>query len=238
MERLDAAIPNVFYDLIVFVSPAILLTTGTIVGLGGWPLDALGEAGTKGLGAIDVVLISLGLLFLGYEYGRMAEALSATFVQAPLKWMARRRLVTNPDFNSPHQALCAKLPLELTDSDDQGSKWTLYFFASLVAPAIGRDLLKRYAWEKLSRSSAFTFLLMTATSLTLMTLSRWIVFPEFGGFGFGSVKYTLVAGILTLLTYVEYYKRNCWNNDLLRRTLPVIVYAASSKVGSKDHGAQ
>ncbi len=32
------SVPNVFYDLIVFVSPSVLLIVGLIIGFNGWPI--------------------------------------------------------------------------------------------------------------------------------------------------------------------------------------------------------
>jgi hypothetical protein len=51
----------------------------------------------------------------------------------------------------------------------------------------------------------------------------------FGAWGFGSFRYTAVVLIFTIATYYEYYLRNCWNNDLLCKTLPILLYANNQK---------
>jgi hypothetical protein len=75
-ERLESAFPNIFYDLIVFVSPSVLLIAGVVAGFSGWPV--LNGVMTRiDIGATDVFVVMLVLVFLGYEYGRLAEALSS-----------------------------------------------------------------------------------------------------------------------------------------------------------------
>jgi hypothetical protein len=232
-ERLEAAFPNVFYDLIVFVAPSVLLMTGVVAGLGGWPLVERGGIKVD-IGATDVLIILLIFVFLGYEYGRLAEALSETLVGRPLRLLSARQLAFRScDFNA---VLTGKLPIDAPAENRKGSKWTIYFFATLVAPDIGRDLLKRYAWEKLSRSSAMTFALLLTCSVILLVLRFTSVADvhALGAWGFGSIRYTAALAVLTMATYYEYYKRNCWNNDLLCKTLPVLLYACQNKGHGND----
>jgi hypothetical protein len=235
-ERLEAAFPNVFYDLIVFVAPSVLLTTGVVAGLGGWPFVERG--GIKGdIGATDVLIILLIFVFLGYEYGRLAEALSETVVGRPLRFLsARHWAFRNCDFNAILTEEVGKLPVDAPAENRKGSKWTIYFFATLVAPEIGRDLLKRYAWEKLSRSSAMTLALLLTCSVIVLALRFTNVanVHALGTWGFGSIRYTTALTVLTMATYYEYYKRNCWNNDLLCKTLPVLLYACQNKREGND----
>jgi hypothetical protein len=231
-ERLDSAFPNIFYDLIVFVSPSVLLITGIVTGLSGWPFVSI-DGSKLDLGATDVFVVLLILLFLGYEYGRLAEALSSSIVGKPLKFFGTRKWAfTNCDFNSLLTDEVNNLPLAELTENRRGSKWTIYFFATLVAPHLGRDLLKRYAWEKLSRSSAMTLgmLFLCSVIFLIFRFFGW-KHPILGTWGFGSFRYTIASGLLTLATYYEYYQRNCWNNDLLCKTIPVLVYAANRKSG-------
>lgn len=102
------------------------------------------------------------------------------------------------------------------------SKWTLFFFALEHVPPLGADLLKRYAWEKLARSSSFCGLTLLTFSLGVAAwdLAHGWTAPRMT---FGSWSYSCTAAALYLISSVDYYKRNCWNNDLLITTMPVIL---------------
>jgi hypothetical protein len=233
MERLDDAFPNAFYDVLVFMSPSILLVLGASFGVFGVGVIHLYVRPT----ASDLVLALVGLLFLGYEYGRLAETLSHSFVTAPLGWLVKRRLLLrSPDYSRNLDAETASLELPGTSkSSPSGNKWALYFFASAVAPALGRDLMKRYAWEKLSRSSAFTALLLFAASL-VAGFFRWngVAADKVLLFSFGTTAYSLTFGGLWLATSYEYYRRHCWNTDLLRKVLPVLLYVSRRGSANPD----
>lgn len=226
MERLTF-IPNVFYDIIVFVTPCLVLATGVLIGIG----DANREALTAGveLSIGDSLLVTLGVLFAGYEYGRIAEAWSSIIVQRPLVWLSKSRipLFNNADFNRNVDGALASLREQVGHDTAHGSKWTLYFLALLVDPAIGSDLLKRYAWEKLARSSAFSVYILALVSIVIgvgHALGIWAA--PIDAWQFGSIAFTATAVAFTGVLYIEYYRRNCWNNDLLDRVAPVLALAA------------
>lgn len=230
LSALSSSIPKFFYDFIVFFSPTVILFIGVGVGAEGWPFVQLQEGPFEFAGASGVLAATVVLVAVSYEYGRIVEALSAPVVQRPLILLNRKtRLLASPDFNRDLTAEVSQLPFtDALDASQRGSKWSLYFFASYVAPALGNDLHKRYAWEKLSRSSALTMLFLTLASLGVLLaqhLGSWD--EEFGAFGFGSVIYMTVAPVLCVFSYYEYYRRNCWNNDLLCKTLPVLRLAQS-----------
>jgi hypothetical protein len=220
-----SSFPNIFYDLIVFVSPTVVLAAGLISGAGGWHL--LVQA-FSGLAATALVVVLLGLVLLGYEYGRLAEALSSSLVAAPLRFLAKRHIfLHNSNFNMSLERECDLLPIWKELPQMRRDKWSLYFYASIVAPHLGRDLLKRYAWEKLSRSSAMTFLILASLSwIRIFGSTMCLLNRQTQAWGFGSVLYTTVATLFTIAVYYEYYQRNAWNNDLLCKTLPVLLYAA------------
>lgn len=217
--------PNVFYDLIVFVTPSLTAALGVAFGATGtgW-LHHLHLADVAVLNAIGFAVVAL---FLSYEYGRVAEAWSALLVQRPLKYLNRHvRWLRNEDFCCDHVDLYDYLSLRKPADGRSGDKWVLYIFDALVSPAIGSDLLKRYAWEKLARSSAFTYVVLLLTSLLFAVLaSISLVGLPAGSIGFGGVWYTLAVAALALVATVDYFKRNAWNHDLLTRTAPVLIEA-------------
>lgn len=212
-------VPNAFYDLIVFTSSTVTFGVGWGVGLGVLTGDRISEAR-----AFDVVLIIAGVLIFGYEYGRIAEAWSSVFVQSPLRFLGKHtRFFRSADFCSEHPSLEADLKLSALSAARPGGKWAAYFYAMVVDPRLGTDLLKRYAWEKLSRNSGFTFCTLFLTSLTCAVLRvTGINLPFQGHWTFGTARFTAVSAALVILTYYEYYRRNCWNYDLIRRVLPVL----------------
>lgn len=227
----SVSVPNVFYDLIVFVSPSVLLVVGLIIGFNGWPITYIIEKKFN-IGAINFLFVLLFFIFIGYEYGRLIETLSSPFVSKPLKFLHRHRiLLKDPDFKMDLSREVESLSLgPLEGCSKSGGKWAIYFHATLVCPHIGLDLLKRYAWEKLSRSSALTFLILVFLSLLFhfyephgvkqLIPSKWLI---------SSWIYTAVMATLCIAAYFEHYQRNSWNNDLLAKIIPVLILAEKIK---------
>lgn len=240
MDSPKVAIPNFFYDLIVFVSPSILLMFGLAVGL----KEKMGADLTSklNLGAIDFLAVIFAILFIAYEYGRLTEALSHFFVSRPIKHFIRfmKRLKVKKFENTDYSLDLTKEVEHLNvphqfEELRKGSKWTIYFYALLYAPNIGRDLLKRYAWEKLSRSSAFTFFLLLVISTVVMLLNKYYEAPILSkNFSLGSIEFTLATIIMSLFTYYEYYRRNSWNNDLLTKVTPILILAKEKGVQASE----
>lgn len=229
-------VPNFFYDLIVFMTPSLTLTIGLIIGLGNYGLQFFIEnmAMVKAEGINFLLLLIfffIVFLFLSYEYGRLAEALSNWIADA-VRFFRKHNLFFSKqkDYSIDFKNEISKLNLHEMLDDDRMDKWTIYFYIMRFQPAIGSDILKRYAWEKLSRSSAFTFLILFIISLLLSLVRIFKIksifsysFIDTGIFGFGSLAYTLVALMFFMLTSYEYYRRRSWNNDLLIKILPVVV---------------
>ncbi|MCD4744689.1 MAG: hypothetical protein K8R58_00140 [Bacteroidales bacterium] len=225
MDKKNIYIPNFFYDLIVFVSPSVLFLAGLSLGISGITKKVFLEYASN-LGAVDIIAYTALILLLSYEYGRMSEALSSLFVAFPIGFFKKKNIFFKSEdlfLDMTSQVDLLNLPYSQSASKKK-TRWQIYFYALRFCPEIGSDLLKRYAWEKLSRSSAFTYLILFFTSFIILIIQ---LFTEksivFGTFGFGSIIYTLISLILMLLTYYEFYKRNCWNNDLLVKILPVIL---------------
>jgi len=133
--------PNAFYDLIVFGSSTVIFAVGVALGIG-----FVDSATLKNIGSVDVILIFSGLLFLGYEYGRIAEAWSSALVQGPLS--AIHKMVGergNQDFLSDISEVEEALSLPAVKGARPGGKWAIYFYVMTINPRLGSDLLKRYA---------------------------------------------------------------------------------------------
>lgn len=221
MNKSMSIVPNAFYDLIVFLSSSILFVFSVAWGLGYIDSNTFKEFDAK-----YTLIVAIGLFFFSYEYGRIAEAWSASIVQAPLRFIHNRtRFLNSNDFllNLDHAE--ELLGLKLENENRKGGKWSIYFYAMLIDQKIGTDLLKRYAWEKLSRSSAFTFFVLFVISFSCYILSACFSVAGlfYGEWRFGSVQLTLLFFVFVVLTYYEYYKRNCWNNDLLLKVASVLV---------------
>ena len=232
MDNRLSSIPNAFYDLIVFASSTFTFAIGVFFGVGLYQGDWY-----KSLGTANVFLIFAALIFLSYEYGRIAEAWSADLVQNPLKFIRNKtRFLNNPDFLADLSDIEEALGLSTLIETRKGGKWTVYFYAMQINPMLGTDLLKRYAWEKLSRNSAFTFCILTIISVIsgILNSISFITIPFQGQWTFGSIGYSLISLTLMVFTYYEYYRRNCWNNDLLEKVLPVLYRAEDLTRKSRD----
>lgn len=222
------SVPNVFYDLIAFAPPTISLAIGGYVGFGLWNVVS-----PRDLGGWNVALILLALFFLSYEYGRSAEACSSLIVQWPLALLHKWGLLRSRDFLDTLGDVEGTLGLKLKAGARPGGKWAVYFYALRVDPGVGSDLLKRYAWEKLSRSSAYTFALLLFTSVTIHIVRRWLPANVVGVWQFGTVWFDVTLLVLMIATYYEYYRRNCWNNDLIRKVLAVLSMNAKASDATK-----
>ncbi|HEX4433613.1 MAG TPA: hypothetical protein VH012_02210 [Acidimicrobiales bacterium] len=226
-----SAIPNAFYDLIVFVTPTLVLGAGIAIGVNGtaW----VGEIDLGELKAIEAIATAFIVVLLSYEYGRIAEAWSAVLVQRPLIWLnGKIPFMRSADFCRLHEDAYSYFGLSGAPQDRKGDKWVIYFYAFCASPALGSDLLKRYAWEKLARNSAFTYAILLTGSLVVALLDlAGLAQGPVGSDGFGSPAYSLAAAALTVVAYGEYYKRNVWNYDLLTRTSPVLLSAGRGAFG-------
>lgn len=227
MEQSDTRshlFPNIFYDVIVFLTPTLTLLLG--IATGSSSLDNVWKFLTTGQGStLSVLIVSLVVFFVGYEYGRLAETFSDSVVALPLRVLKRLGLLRKGDFGRSLGRQVELLGVELAMFEGRTkSKWSLYFYAMQNAPLLGADLLKRYAWEKLARSAGFSFFLLSMTSAVTIIVNRCGGSSYFSAdFGFGTAKFLLVALILYLLCLVDYYRRNAWNADLLITTIPIIV---------------
>ncbi|MCB2084901.1 MAG: hypothetical protein H6920_05825 [Sphingomonadaceae bacterium] len=226
--------PNAFYDLIVFLTPTMTLLIGLLIGCRPWLEFSLTNASFE-VDAPLLILIGLVLFFGSYEYGRIAESYSDTFVATPIKYLhSRRILFRSADYNLDLSDQVGMIGIpEAQFFGRTKSKWTLFFFALEFIPHVGADLLKRYAWEKLARSSAFTMLVLALLSLA----STAILY--FGGYtfapgAFGSWQYFVVVSLFYVIWSIDYYRRNCWNNDLLITTMPVIISAVRHSPPAPD----
>jgi hypothetical protein len=219
-------VPNAFYDMMVFIVPTMQFAVGIWLGLSSFSVTWISSLNASAL----IILFVVGLV-ASYEYGRMAEALSAYLVQSPLKFMVNNKVLTKlfnkdykGDFLKGRKEIYRVLQLDEPYDKRKGDKWAIYLFAFAKNSAIGADLLKRYAWEKLSRNSAFTY----ATLLVISTVFfvRNIIISQMvdvHSFQFGSLWFTLACLIMVFLTYVEYYRRNVWNYDLLTKAIPILM---------------
>jgi hypothetical protein len=218
--------PNVFYDVIVFLTPTVTFGVGVLLGMHRLKdLDSV--LLTDDMGALAAVALALVVFFLSYEFGRIAETYSDVFVATPVRFLQKHKVLMfcNADFGKDlsRQVELLGIPSALFDGR-ANSKWTLLFYALDRAPPIGADLLKRYAWEKLARSSAFAMFALAVISI--MFSARYLLVDgeaDPASFTFGSLEYTLSTVLLYVLWTLDYYKRNCWNNDLLITTIPVLI---------------
>jgi hypothetical protein len=221
-------LPNLFYDAIVFLIPTLLFGLGFLFGMG-WEPKVIAFVSSGKLEGWHSVWLMIAVVLASYEYGRVAETFSDTFVGAPLRFLHKRKLLLkHKDFVRDLRDDTITLNLSTGKVGSRhGSKWAIYLFALGFAPGLGADLLKRYAWEKLARSSAFSCILLAAISLCFAFKARFVdrslVLTDWH---FGSNEYTGVALVSYVLLCADYYKRNAWNHDLLVTAVPILARAA------------
>lgn len=213
-------IPNAFYDMMVFVVPSVQFIVGTMIGFNSFDIRRITNVSAESIIALTVLI-----MVFSYEYGRIAEALSAYVVQSPLKWLNKRGIIfRNQDFLKEREEIYKILGLTDCYDGRKGDKWAIYLYAFTKNTLIGSDLLKRYAWEKLSRNSAFTYFVLFLLSLIVIVIRYAPIHVDvFNDVSFGTILYTVTCFLLCIFTYIEYYRRNCWNYDLLTKSLPILI---------------
>jgi hypothetical protein len=218
-------LPNAFYDMIVFAVPTVQFVVGICIGWHDFNICWISHIKNASPSFI-LVIIMMGIV-ASYEYGRLAEALSAYLVQGLLEIIVKKTFWSKvvksehkEDFLRERNDIYDVLELEKPYDSRIGNKWAIYFFAFNKNPSIGADLLKRYAWEKLSRSSAFTYALLILISILSIVYN--LIDTHSYSFRFGSSQYIIGCFIMTILTYLEYYRRNIWNHVLLTKVIPIL----------------
>ncbi|MBU0678979.1 MAG: hypothetical protein KJ626_12785 [Verrucomicrobia bacterium] len=223
---IERHIPGTIYEIIAcFGSGCLVFMLGALAVLD----PAFVKRAAKFVLALDFpeqVGLMIVAVTLAYVYGQLSSTLSAPFVADPVgkivKCLGKR---ASPDFRTGFESavnaygLSEKLP-----QDKRNNKWTLMFYLQAKAPEIGADIMKRYAREKLARINAFNMMV-----LTLLTLASLLCGHLQIGQRFGVTEILKVANPWWLVLYLalcatysyEYYKRKCWNNDLLLKVLPV-----------------
>jgi len=241
-------LPNAFYDMMVFAVPTVQFAIGIWFGCGhpNFIKDLASSLDTPSIAITSVVIIFVVGIVASYEYGRLVDALSAYLVQGVLKIIVKDNNKYLSKLFKHRADFCQEIEdiydvLELDPYNNRkGDKWVIYFYAFAKHPAIGADLLKRYAWEKLSRSSAFNYAILLIISLACLIKRICQSFTIESSFGntiatifdfikndfliveFGSLLYTTACLFMVSLTYLEYYRRNVWNHDLLLKMMPVL----------------
>ncbi len=224
-------VPNIFYDVIVFLTPTLTIFIGVVVGFSVYK-SIWASIIAGGNATLSVVIGILIVFFLGYEYGRLAETYSDVFVGGVIRTLRKKKwLFNNCDFQRDLSDQVASLGIDLEMfCGRKKSKWSLYFFALEHAPFVGADLLKRYAWEKLARSEAFAFLCLSCLSLFFVIYNIVMNKKYFAsGFEIGNYCFLIPCILMYIVCLVDYYKRNCWNSDLLITAMPIIVDAVKRK---------
>jgi hypothetical protein len=216
-------VPNFFYDFIVYLIPTIGLVLGISLGMTG---NVAGlEKIVSNAGVVEAITTILLLFFASYEYGRLAETYSHFFVGSVISHLSHLGVFKNSDFRRAMTFQVSQLPIKIEQLEGRtADKWSIYFFSYVVNPDIGNDLMKRYAWEKLARSSGFTVLLLFTISVALYVrhnLENSVSLHD--DLSFGGIRYPIVMGCLYVALLIDYYKRNCWNNDLIIKTLPILI---------------
>ena len=225
------SIPNSFYDLIVFLTPTSIFMIIILANFDNY-IDYYSEMEKVSFGNLFVA--SVILLTLSYEYGRAIEAWSSYFVQKPIFWLQNTiGWPKNDNFGwAPNSNdLGMKYGLEHKQAKN---RWTYYYVAALVDKEIGSDLLKRYAWEKLSRSSALNYMILAAVSAVTYSLTLiGVINPPRSPLGIGQPAFTVLMSLMSIACASEYYFRCNWNMDLLIKITPVLKTAVDANYNER-----
>lgn len=225
-SKIDRLIPNTLYEVIAYFSSGSLFI---LLGFLSIVEDDATSSITTAFFALDVyeqIAMILVLGILTYIYGQLASTLSAPLIADPVGRLIRRmNKRVSSDFRVNFSSILDSYGLsEKIPEGKRNNKWTLMFYLLLNAPNLGNDLMKRYAREKLARINAFNMLLLFILTIfsklsSLLDLDIFYSLTKF--FKVAHPIWFFVFFILVILYCYEYYKRKCWNNDLLIKVLPI-----------------
>ena len=223
------AVSNVnssLYEIVVYfgsTSLAVILASVSLVK----PSVLLGAvAWIATLGAAQQIVLLLVSATVAYVYGQLASTLSSTLIGRQIRRLSRLlpQKYTEDylyDFTEAVERLGFKdrLPPEKINN-----KWTLLFFVRSKNPGIARDLSKQQMRERLARLNALNILLLLTLNLShiLIIHSGYQLPPTSILKEIVSPYWVGVFAVLLLLFSYEFYKRACWNNDLIVKVLPVV----------------
>lgn len=237
--KLQDYIPNTFYEVIAYFGSATVLVLLACIGFA--EIDFIRRIGdfARALKGQELALLCIIVLALVYAYGQLASTLSAPFIADPVGHLVKKLgKRVSPDFRMDFTDVVCQYGLHHCLPDNRvNNKWTLMFHLLVKSPSVGRDMLKRYAREKLARINALNALFMACLSVL-----TWIPYVR-AARTFDALRpyirtaspwFLLVCAALTAVFSYEYYKRKCWNNDLLVKVLPVAMGRKESRRRSKD----
>ncbi len=185
--------------------------------------------------APEKILLFIFLGVLTYGYGQLSSTFSGILVGAPVSRIVKRLGArASADFRMDLTPIVEAYGLHRgLPPQKVNNKWTLLFYLQVVNPDIGRDLLKRYAREKLARINSLNMLVLTVIGIIgvlfrMIGIGSWI--PLQDSLQWPSGWFVVFCLILTVLFSFEFYKRKCWNRDLLVKVMAG-VHKAEMDVG-------
>jgi hypothetical protein len=227
IESASKQISSSLYEVIAYFGSACLALVMFLWGL----LDnELLQEQKKFVGAHSAPELFVLLIVVGtvtYVYGQLASALSATVIGVPIARLTRRfSKRTSSDFDYDFSALVSSCALDVDlPIKKRNNKWTLIYFIITKTPNVGRDIIKRQARERLARINATNMLFLAVLSMFGL-LAKWTGLsthlPLRDVLRVPSPSYVALCMLLGAAFAFEYYKRRCWNNDLLVKILPAI----------------
>lgn len=199
-------LPNAFYDVIAYFFSGIIFAT--IFFYTRYPFDEIIKFFEKKSIAENVLIVLIAITFM-YIWGQISSTLSSYMVKKPIVFILKKILKSEEDeFFFKYDNVLEKFPI-LNDYPKKyrGNYWTLIYYIFLISPAIGSDVMKRYARCKLSRINSFNFFLLT------IYLIYMNVFDD------PSNRINLVHNIglllITIVMYIDFYQRQKWFNDII-----------------------
>ncbi len=219
-------IPSSLYEIIAYFGSGCILIVFGLLGM----VDqvAIKKAATYvfKLDLHEQIGLTVFVGIIAYAYGQLSSTLSAPIVAVPVsKFVKILGKHSSSDFKADLTDIVKTYGLaEELPPSKVNNKWTLMFYLQVKVPEIGKDIMKRYAREKLARINAFNMLLLTAIAI-LSNIGKKMGIAK--NLGFADVLkpanfwWLVFYIVLTFIYSYEYYKRKCWNNDLLIKVLPV-----------------
>lgn len=215
------------YEVIAYFGSACLALLLFATGLLDRSTAAALQASLGALNTPEKVLLVVAAGTVTYVYGQLASALSSTIIGSTVSGFANRypnRL--SGDFNFNFSNIVEQCGL--TDglpASKHNSKWTIIYFIISAAPYLGRDVLNRQARERLARINATNMLFLATLSLLGLLLNAIGFRPPEDILSLvrvPSLTFALVCIALGIVFTYEFYKRKCWNNDIIVKILPAV----------------
>ncbi len=159
IEKVNIQIPEFFYDIIAYVLPGIILLIGYLI-ISNCLANLMYPFYSSINSSFDKFILFILAFFFAYLIGKLITDLSAYFILALLGMVAYAFKLESWCYSCNSEQSNISLWFPWQKGFDRN--WSSDFvYVRLIAPHIGLELTKRYAWLLQSRNTSFVCMIIS-----------------------------------------------------------------------------